>query len=400
MTPWLSIIGVGAEGIGALPAPARVLIDNAEIVIGGARHLAMLADDHPAERQSWASPISETVTAMKKLVGRRVVVLATGDPMSYGIGVTLGRAFGPDAMTVLPAPGAFSLAAARLGWALHEADCLTLHGRPLAALNLFVRPGARLLILSEDGNTPAQIAATLRDRGYGASVVTVLENMGAANESARIAKADRWDEAPTADLNTVAVACIGGDRAHAYSRVAGLPDDAFTHDGQLTKRIVRSATLSALAPQPGELLWDVGAGCGSIAIEWMRAGGRAVAIERSPDRCALIARNAAMLGTPMLEIVTGAAPDALADLPQPDAIFIGGGVSAMSLVEVCWAALPKRGRLVANAVTLEGEAVLLSRQEEWGGTLTRIAVSEAKPIGGLRGWQPMRPVTQFSAVKR
>lgn len=399
MTPWLSIIGVGADGIGALPAPARILIDNAEIVIGGARHLAMLPDGHPAERQGWASPISETVTAMRKLEGRRVVVLATGDPMSYGIGVTLGRAFGPDAMTVLPAPGAFSLAAARLCWALHETDCLTLHGRPLAALNLFVRPGARLLILSEDGGTPAQIAATLRDRGYGASVMTVLENIGADDESARSATADDWNEAPTADLNTVAVACIGGDRALAYSRLAGLPDDAFTHDGQLTKRVVRAATLSALAPQPGEFLWDVGAGCGSVAIEWMRAGGRAVAIERSPERCTLIARNAAMLGTPMLDIVTGAAPDALAGLPPPDAVFIGGGISARPLAEACWAALPKRGRLVANAVTLEGESVLLSLHEKRGGALTRIAVSEATPIGGLRGWQPMRPVTQFSAVK-
>ncbi len=399
MTPWLSIIGVGAEGIASLPASARVLINNAEIVIGGARHLAMLPHDHPAEKQGWASPISETVSAMKKLEGRRVVVLATGDPMSYGIGVTLGRAFGPDAMTVLPAPGAFSLAAARLGWALHETDCLTLHGRPLAALNLFVRPGARLLILSEDGGTPAKIAETLRDRGYGASVITALENIGADTESARSATADAWDPAPTADLNTVAVSCIAGETALAYSRVAGLPDDAFTHDGQLTKRVVRAATLAALAPQPGEFLWDVGAGCGSIAIEWMRAGGRAVAIERSPERCALIARNAAMLGTPMLDIVTGAAPDALKDLSQPDAIFIGGGVSALPLAEACRAALPQRGRLVANAVTLEGESVLLSLQEKWGGTLTRIAVSEAKPIGGLRGWQPMRPVTQFSAVK-
>ncbi|MEX2615307.1 MAG: precorrin-6y C5,15-methyltransferase (decarboxylating) subunit CbiE [Alphaproteobacteria bacterium] len=399
MTPWLSIVGVGAEGIGDLPAPARVLIDNAEIVIGGARHLAMLPDDHPAERQGWASPIGDTVAAMKRLAGRRVVVLATGDPMSYGIGVTLGRAFGPDAMTVLPAPGAFSLAAARLGWALHETDCLTLHGRPLAALNLFVRPGARLLILSEDGGTPAQIAATLRDRGYGKSVITVLENMGAQNESARIATADDWDETPAADLNTVAVACVGGDRALTHSRIGGLPDDAFAHDGQLTKRVVRAATLSALAPQPGEFLWDVGAGCGSIAIEWMRAGGRAAAIERSPERCTLIARNAAMLGTPTLDIVTGTAPDALADLAQPDAIFIGGGVSALSLAEACWAALARGGRLVANAVTLEGEAMLMSRQEKWGGALTRIAVSEAKPIGGLRGWQPMRPVTQFSAVK-
>jgi precorrin-6Y C5,15-methyltransferase (decarboxylating) len=319
--------------------------------------------------------------------------------MSYGIGVTLTREFGMQAVTILPAPGAFSLAAARTGWPLHEADCITLHGRPLSMLNLFVRPGAKLLILSENGTTPAQVAHALRERGYGASPMTVFENMGAANESMRRGTAETWDEAPTEDLNTIAVDCVVGEEALAYSRLAGLPDDAFAHDGQLTKRVVRTATLSALAPQPGELLWDVGAGCGSIAIEWMRAGSRAVAIERSTERCTLIARNAATLGTPRLDIVTGTAPEALADLPQPDAIFIGGGTSNAALIETCWNTLPPRGRLVANAVTLEGETALLQRHEKFGGSLTRIAVSEAGPVGRMRSWQPLRTVTQYTATK-
>jgi len=400
MTPWLSIVGVGADGIAALPGPARTLIDNAEVLIGGDRHLAMVAASHPAQRHGWATPISRTVEQMRSFEGRRVVVLATGDPMSYGIGVTLARAFGRDAITVLPVPGAFSLAAARLGWPLHDIDCLTLHGRPLALLNLHIRPGARLLILSQDGDTPAAVAAALCERGYAPSTIAVLENMGAANETLRGGVAKDWDERAIADLNTVAVTCKAGDDAVVVSRAAGLPDDAFVHDGQLTKRVVRAATLAALAPQPGENLWDVGAGCGSIAIEWMRLGGLASAIERKAARRDLIARNAAMLGAPMLNIVAGDAPDALAGLDAPGAIFIGGGITAPGLAEACWARLPARGRLVANAVTLEGEAALQALGAQWGGSLTRIAVASAASIGGsLRAWQPLRPVTQLVAMK-
>ena len=400
MTPWLSIVGIGADGIEALSGPARTFIDNSEILIGGDRHLAMIAAGHPAQRHGWATPISQTVEKMRAFEGRRVVVLATGDPMSYGIGVTLARAFGRDAITVLPAPGAFSLGAARLGWPLHDIDCLTLHGRPLALLNLHIRPGARLLILSQDGDTPAAVAVALRERGYEPSTIAVLENMGAANETFRDGVARDWDERGIADLNTVAVTCKAGDDAVVVSRAAGLPDDAFVHDGQLTKRVVRAATLAALAPQSGEILWDVGAGCGSIAIEWMRLGGQATAIERKAARRVLIARNATMLGTPMLDIVAGDAPDALTGLDVPKAIFIGGGIAAPGLAQACWARLPVGGRLVANAVTLEGEAALQALGAQWGGSLTRIAVAEAASIGGsLRAWRPLRPVTQLAAMK-
>jgi precorrin-6Y C5,15-methyltransferase (decarboxylating) len=400
MTPWLSIVGVGADGIAVLPGPARILIDNAEILIGGDRHLAMVPADHPAQRHGWATPISRTVEQMRAFEGRRVVVLATGDPMSYGIGVTLARAFGCDAITVLPVPGAFSLAASRLGWPLHDIDCLTLHGRPLVLLNLYIRPGARLLILSQDSETPAAVAAALCERGYATSTMTVLENMGASCETRRDGCAQDWQEHDIADLNTIAVHCNAGDRAIIVSRAAGLPDDAFVHDGQLTKRVVRAATLAALAPQKCETLWDVGAGCGSVAIEWMRLGGQAIAIERNAARRDLIARNAAMLGAPLLDIVAGDAPDALAGLATPDAIFIGGGITAPGLAQACWARLPARGRLVANAVTLEGEAALQSLGAQWGGTLTRIAVAQAAAISGtLRAWRPLRPVTQLVVMK-
>lgn len=399
MNHWLSIIGLGEDGLDALSPAARTLVDTAEIVVGGKRHLAMLPPDHPAERLTWKSPLRRTVADIRPMAGRRVTVLATGDPMSFGVGVTLAREFGMDAVTVIPAVGAFSLAAARLGWPLAGCDCLTLHGRPLELLNLHIRPGGRLLILSENGDTPAQIAAVLRQRGYGPSRITVLAHMGGRDEARRDGTADHWDEARAADLNTVAVDCIAGPDAVILPRLAGLPDEVFVHDGQMTKREVRAVSLAALAPQPGALLWDAGAGAGSVAIEWMRAGGRAVAVERQAARCALIARNAATLGVPTLDIVTGAAPAALHGLPPPEAIFIGGGITEPGLAEACWDALSANGRLVANVVTLEGEARVAELHERWGGTLTRIAVSRAEAVGPYRGWKPAMPVTMFAATK-
>lgn len=399
MTAWLHIVGIGEDGIEALAGPARNLIDNAEFLVGGDRHLAMIPENHPAARFPWESPLRKTVARLDGLRGKRVIVLATGDPMSYGIGVTLTREFGTDSVAVLPVAGAFSLAAARMGWPLQDTDCLTLHGRPLALLNLHIRPGARLLILSENGHTPARVAAALRDKGYGPSEMTVCEHMGGDREAVIPSKAEDWGERPAADLNTIAVACLAGDGARDLSRVPGLPNDVFVSDGQLTKREIRAATLAVLVPQPDALLWDVGAGSGAVAIEWMRAGGKAVAIEKDPDRCANIAQNATSLGTPTLNIVTGTAPDTLDGLPAPDAVFIGGGIGTEGLAEACWNALPAGGRLAANAVTLEGEATVSRLQERWGGGLTRIAISHAESVGRFRAWSALRTVTQFHAVK-
>ncbi len=399
MTPWLHIVGIGEDGIDSLPATARNLIDNAEVLVGGDRHLAMIGDDHRAERHRWDSPLRKTVERLETMRGKRVVVLATGDPMTYGIGVTLTREFGTEAVAVLPVAGAFSLAAARMGWPLHNVDCLTLHGRPLELLNLHLRPGGRLLILSENGETPAKVAAALRAKGYGPSGLTVFEHMGGSSEASHEGLAESWDDRRTADLNTIAVTCVAGDGARNLSRAPGLPDDVFVNDGQLTKRVVRAATLAALVPQPGGFLWDVGAGCGSVGIEWMRAGGKAVAIEQDAGRCAYIAQNAAALGTPTLDIVTGPAPRALAGLATPDAVFVGGGIGTPELSEVCWDALPAGGRFVANAVTLEGEAAVSALRERYGGELTRIAVSHAEPVGRFRTWSALRTVTQLQAVK-
>ena len=405
MSAWLTVVGLGADGPAGLPPAARAMIDNAEVLVGGERHLALVANGN-CEKVTWGFPLDATMATIAANHGRRVVVLATGDPMAYGIGSTLARHFDPEDLTIVPAPGAFSLAAARLAWPLDRCVCLTLHGRPLELLAYHAQPGARLLILSHDGSTPAKVATRLTELGYGPSQISVLENMGAAGEARHDASAAAWPAADIADLNTIAVDCLAEPTAQIYSHAPGLPDDAFLHDGQLTKRVVRAATLAALAPLAGQHLWDLGAGSGAVAIEWLRAaqdaqgrGASAVAIERDPARSARIAENASRLGTPFLEIVTADIAAALPDLAPPDAVFVGGGLSTEGLVETAWQALKPGGRLVANAVTLEGEQVLAGAHSTLGGELTRIAVAHAKPVGARTGWRPAMPVTQWNATK-
>ena len=396
---WLTVIGIGEDGLDGLSRAARTLVEQAEVLVGGERHLALVPEGS-AERMAWRQPLADTLPEIAAREGRRVVVLASGDPLWYGVGARLLRHFGREAVVVLPAPSAFSLAAARMGWPLADCTPLTLHGRPLARLALFLSPGARLLILSEDGATPAAAAALLAASGWGDSALIVLERMGGPEERRIEGRASTWSEARTDDLNTLAVECVAGPGAQVHSRVAGLPDEAYRHDGQLTKRVVRAATLAALTPLAGETLWDVGAGCGSIAIEWLRGGGgRALAIERHPARAALIAENAAMLGVPELEIVAGEAPAALVDLPTPDAVFLDGGTGAPGVFEIAHNRLRPGGRLVANAVTVAGETRLAAWHGAYGGRLTRIAVSEAEPLGRGQVWRPLLPVTQWSLVK-
>ena len=406
MTAWLNIVGVGADGLPGLPAVSRALIETADLIVGGDRHLAMVKNGS-ARKIAWEFPLDGLVQEITAARASRVVVLATGDPMAFGIGSTLARHFDPGDMTILPAPGAFSLAAARMAWPLHGCTCLTLHGRPLDLLHHHLHPGRRLLILSHDGTTPANIAGLLRESGFGPSRMTVLENMGGDDENRHDSTADDWTAPDVQDLNTVAIECIAGPDARVFPHVPGLPDDAFIHDGQLTKRIVRAATVAALAPLPGQTLWDLGAGCGSVAIEWLRAaqdiqgqGATAIAVERDPDRCTMAAQNAARLGTPFLDIVHDELAQTIAELADPDAVFIGGGLSSDDeLVGTIWERLGPGGHLVANVVTLEGERALLDAHAKYGGELTRIAVSHADPIGGLTGWRPAMPVTQWSVVK-
>jgi precorrin-6Y C5,15-methyltransferase (decarboxylating) len=401
MTAWLTVVGIGEDGLPGLGEPARRAILDAAVLIGGQRHLDLIPPAAGQERLTWPSPFSLAGDMVLARRGTPVCVLASGDPMMYGVGASLARLLDPAEMRVLPAPSAFSLAAARLGWPLQDAALLTVHGRPLDGVHPHVHPGARLLILSEDGRTPARLAALLAGRGFGASLLTVLEHMGGPRERRLDGSAGSWEHGDCADLNLVAVACRADPSADPLPCLPGLPDTAFRHDGQLTKRDVRAATLARLAPLPGQVLWDVGAGCGSIGIEWMRAhpSCRAVAVEADAGRRMLIEHNRAALGVPALRIVAGTAPDALRDLDAPDAIFIGGGLTAPGLPDICWTALKPGGRLVANAVTVQGEAVLAALYGRTGGELSRLSVAGAGPLGGFDGWRAAMPVTSLAAVQ-
>ncbi len=400
---WLSIVGIGEDGLAGVSSVGRSLIKQAHILVGGERHLAMLSPDPHQECWCWSSPISDSVAQILMRRGQSVCVLASGDPMCYGIGATLSRSIPIEEMTIVPAPSAFSLACARLGWSLPEVETLSLCGRDPACLNGVLYPGARLLILSADQFTPALVAERLAQQGYGNSLITVLEHLGGFQERIITATAAAWSATELAALNTIAVTCIVSHPAALppVSRLPGLPDAAFHHDGQLTKREVRAVTLSALAPYPGQLLWDVGAGCGSIGIEWLRHDRRcqAIAIEQHPTRLQFIADNAIALGTPQLKIVAGHAPTALKELPVPDAVFIGGGITTPGLFETCWQALRSGGRLAANAVTVEGEQQLFQWQQTWGGDLIRIGIQRAEPVGKFLGWKALAPITQWVVVK-
>ncbi len=361
----------------------------------------MLPSDDQREKIIWASPIATSVEEIIKRRGESICVLASGDPMCYGIGVTLTRRIPISEITIIPAPSTFSLACARLGWSLTEVETLSLNARPSSLLQSYIYPGAKLLILSQGKDTPAVVAQILTNRGYGGSKITVLERMGGVHERIVEGMAAFWSETEIAALNAMAVDCIADAGVIPLPRLPGLPDNAYHHDGQLTKREVRAITLAALAPTPGQLLWDVGAGCGSISIEWMRTHPRcrAVAIEQNSSRLLYIADNAATLGTPNLQIIAGKAPAALKDLPTPDAIFIGGGVTATGLFDVCWEALKPGGRLVVNVVTVEGEQTLFQWHQRVGGDLIRIAIQRAEPIGKFLGWRGMAGVTQWVVIK-
>lgn len=398
---WLSIVGIGEDGLQGLSPIARSLIEQAEVIIGGDRHLAMLPPDDQREKIAWTSPMSTSITEITRRRGQLICVLASGDPLCYGIGVTLTRQLPLEEITIIPAPSTFSLACAKLGWSLSETETLSLCGRPGSLLQSYIYPQAQLLILSAGKDTPAIVAEILTNRGYGSSKITVLEHLGGIEERIVQGTAASWRETKIAPLNAIAVNCIADSGVIPLPRLPGLPDHAYHHDGQLTKREVRAVTLAKLAPSPGELLWDVGAGCGSISIEWMRTNSRcqAIAIEQNPARLKYIADNAAALGTPHLKIIPGQAPSSLKDLPTPDAIFIGGGVTAEDLFDTCWRALRPGGRLVANVVTIEGEQILFKWYNQVGGNLTRIAIQRAEPIGKFLGWRAMSPVTQWVGIK-
>ncbi|ROP36787.1 precorrin-6y C5,15-methyltransferase (decarboxylating) subunit CbiE [Saccharothrix texasensis] len=382
----VTVIGIGADGWEGLPPASRHEIESCEVLMGSTRQLDLVpaaGPDRPVERVAWPSPLVPALPGLlERHEGRRVAVLASGDPMCHGIGSTLVRLLGAARVRVVPHPSSVSLACARLGWALNDVEVVSLVGKPAALVVPHLHPGRRVLVL---GGDPREVAALAPD-----ARLTVLEQLGGPGERVH----HSLDDADP--LHVLAVEC-GADGA---SLTPGRPDEEFEHDGQLTKREVRAVTLALLAPRPGELLWDVGAGAGSIAVEWCRThpSCRAVAVERNPERAARIGRNATALGVPGIEVVVGSSPDVL-DLEAPDAVFIGGGLTAEGVVERCWDAVKPSGRLVANAVTLESEAVLTRWHGRLGGDLTRIEVSRATAIGGFTGWRPQMPVTTWAVTK-
>ncbi len=399
MSPWLTVVGIGEDGYKGLGKNARHALLRADQVFGGPRQLDLLPPCIKAERRAWPRPFSLNPVVEQR--GAEVCVLASGDPMLFGVGASLTRVVAIEEMLILPAPSSYSLAAARMGWPLQDVVTLSVVARPLAALNAQFHHGVRLLVLSNDGSSPAAIAGLLRERGFGPSHMTVLEHLGGNTERRIDGLASGWANPDIAALNLIAIDCRADANALRLSPLAGLPDEAFEHDGQLTKRDVRAITLARLAPVPGELLWDVGAGCGSIGIEWMRAHPtcRALAIEADEGRQQLIEFNRDALGVPGLQLVRGSAPQALSGLEQPDAIFIGGGVTRPGVLEACWHQLRSGGRLVANAVTLQSEAALMAWRDVHGGELTRIHIAHAKPLGEFDTWRQALPITLLEVVK-
>lgn len=400
MSKWLTIIGVGEDGYEGLSAHARVVLQKADVIVGSERLLGFLPTHH-AERLEWPQPFSAVVEQIKPLAGRNTVILATGDPMNYGVARKLLEFIPFEDMEIIPNLSAFSLAAARVGWSLPDCDTLTLHGRDAANIEAFIQPQAKLIVLTADASTIAEVARRLLARGFDKSLITVLENMGGLRERKTSFSADALPQDKFSDLNTLAIHCIASPNARVWSRLAGLPDEAFVHDGQLTKREVRAATLAALSPAPDQLLWDVGAGCGSIAIEWMRStrGCEAMAFEHNEDRLKMIATNADRLGTPRLKIIPGKAPETLTGMRAPDAVFIGGGVGVAQVFETAWQHLKPGGRMVANVVTIEGEMHLYDLQEKHGGELVRLEISHLTNVGPYRALKSRMAVTQWRTVK-
>ena len=397
----ITVVGIGADGWSGLSETARTAVLSADEVIGSERQLALLPAAAAAGR-AWPSPITPLLDELVALEAGAICVLASGDPMLHGIGATLARRIPNGRLWVISHASAFALACARMGWPEAEVELVSAVARPADVVARVLQPGRRVVAYSTGADGAAGVARVLCDRGYGASGFVVMEQLGGGAEAVIASTAGEFGDRLVDPLHAIAITCARAPRVPLLPLVPGLPDAAYEHDGALTKRHIRAATLAALAPTPGGLLWDIGAGSGSIAIEWLRAErtARAVAVEPRTDRAERIARNAGHLGVPALEIVIGTAPAALAALEPPDAVFIGGGLTTPGVVEAAWQALGSGGRIAANAVTLEGEQALIAARALYGGELVRLEVSHAEPIGSFTAWRASLPIVQWSAEKR
>jgi precorrin-6Y C5,15-methyltransferase (decarboxylating) len=400
----LVVVGIGADGWAGLGEPARAAVLEAKEIVGSARQLELLPQTS-ATLRPWPSPIEGLVDELVQRgdaeMADGVCVLASGDPMLHGIGATLARRLSPQRLRIHPHPSAFALACARLGWPAAEVELVSAVAQPAEVVSRVLQPRRRVVVYATGTGGAAEIAQVLRGRGFSPSRFVVLEQLGGESERVIESTAREWGEREVDPLHAIAIECVAEADAPVLSLVPGLPDDAYESDGQLTKRHVRAITLATLAPLPGAVLWDVGAGSGSIAIEWLRAEPttRAVAIERDSVRADRARTNAHALGVPRLDVVTGSAPEALCELPGPDAIFIGGGLTTRGVIDRCWSSLRPGGRIVANAVTLEAERLLAGIRERRGGELVRIEIAHAEPLGTFEAWRGQLPVVQWSARK-
>lgn len=408
--PKITVIGIGEDGIEGLSPSARKKIENAAVIFGGSRHLSLLPEGILADCRKWISPFIANLPLIEDVMVQNPVVLASGDPMFFGVGTTLINYFGSDRVDVIPASSSISLAAARLGWSLQDCNIITLHGRAPESLRAHLRPHGKIIALSSDETTPALVAVMLCEAGLENSMMTICERLGGQHERMTTHPARIWqanattmpDTVPIDRLNLIMIDLKAGGTGQPLPIGPGLSDEAFFHDGMITKSEIRAQSLSSLAPWKGAVLWDLGAGCGSVSVEWMRMGGQAVAIERNAERCAMIKKNALRLGTPELDIRQQSIEEALASiekLPTPDAIFIGGGITTPGLLDTCWDHLPRLGRLVANSVTLEGETQLFRFYNENGGKLSRLSISHLSPRGSFSGWNSLAPVTHYLGIK-
>lgn len=403
MTIWVDVIGIGEDGYAGLSKQARNALEDADVVIGGNRHHG-LAPNLRAERIKWPSPFSDVIGSIKKMAGRRVALLVTGDPLWYSAGALLLRHMPAEEIRFHPQLSAFQLACARMRWSLADVETLTAHGRPAEQMLPYVYPNSRLVVLTAGPEAPGQIGRLLERDGYGESRLTVLGSLGGRDESSRTETAREWAEEVRSEevpsFHTLCIECMATAATNVRPRGPGLPDDAFESDGNFTKMELRILAIAALAPRPRELLWDVGSGSGTISIEWMRMARDALAIGIEPNksRRAAARRNAERLGAPRMKLVAGRAPEVFSELPDPDAVFIGGGLSHETACLAVERVKPF-GRVVAHAVTLESEGQLARLHQELGGELTRISVNRARPVGGFRGWEPLMPVTQWRFAK-
>lgn len=393
----ITVVGIGADGWDGLGDEARAAVLSADLLAGGERQLELVPAQARGERRAWPAQLTTLVDELPALEStREIVVLASGDPLLHGVGATILRRLGDERVRIIPSVSSFALACARLRWPEADVELVSATGRIADVVAPALQPGRRLVVLGFGARSAAQIARAVRERGFGASRLVVLEELGGEAERIEESTADAWGERDAAALHLVALEVRGKGRL--LGRTPGLPDDAYEHDGQIMSREVRAVTLAALVPVPGQLLWDIGAGSGGVAIEWLRAapGARAVAVERDEERGRRIERNALTLGVPSLRVVCGEVPDVLDELGErPDAIFIGGGLTGYGLLTLCRRALRPGGRLVANATTVEGEGFLARAQAEQGGRLRRLSLAHAEPLAGLMSWRPASPVTQY-----